>query len=176
MKFKNQAEKCFLPTVFLRAPGLLLFILLFRGGGLGGLDPLAFFVLDEFAFGGLGTDLFGAEFADLVGGGALLLADGGVNGLAVLVFVLNELLFVIGEFDFLACRLFRQGFEVAGLVLADGTGLFEDFDLRLAVGHVLLDGGGGIGGGKRLRDSKSERESGDGESDQFFHGKNLLRL
>ena len=61
-------------------------LLLFRGGGFGGLDPLAVFALDVVAFVRLGTDLFGAEFADLLDGGAFLLGDGGVNDLAVGVF------------------------------------------------------------------------------------------
>ena len=152
-------------------------LLLFGGffGGLGGLDPLAVLTLDELAFGGLGTNLLGAEFADLFDGGAFLFGDGGVDGLAILVFVLDELLLVIGELDFLVVLVLLHGFEVAGLILTDGAGLLEDFDLRLAVGHVLLDGGGGIGGGKGLRNGESERERRNGESEQFFHEKNLLK-
>ena len=152
-------------SVFRRV--LLLFVLLF-GGGFGGLDPLVVFALDEFPLGGLGANLLGAKFADLVDGGAFLLGDGGVNGPAVLVFVVDELLVGVLELDVL------HGFEVAGLVFADGTGLFEDFDLGLAFSHVLLDGGGVICGGKGLRDGESERESGNGKSEEFFHDDGLL--
>ena len=146
---------------------LLLFL---GGGGFRGLDPLAVFALDVVAFVRLGTDLFGAEFADLVDGGAFLLGDGGVNGLAVGVFGVDDLLVGVLDLDVLTVFVLHD-FEVAGLVFADGAGLLEGFDLRLAFRHVLLDGGGVVSGGKRLRDGEREREGGDGESEQFFHGK-----
>ena len=70
-----------------------------------------------------------------------------VNGLAVGVFGLDDLLVGVFNLDFLAVFVLHD-FEVAGLVFADGAGFLEDFDLGLAFGHVLLDGGGVVSGGK----------------------------